>query len=494
VFHRPATAPGPLIRGLASYSGVVRWQFDNSFVRELPWLGVRIDPVPVRAPELLALNEPLARELGLDPDWLGSDEGVAVLAGNVIADGSEPIAQAYAGHQFGQLSPLLGDGRAHLLGEIVDVAGRRRDVALKGSGPTPFSRAGDGRAAVGPVLREFLVSEAMAALGVPTTRSLAAVATGEPVRRERSRAGAVLTRVAASHVRVGTVQLVASRGGRQQLAELVEYVRARHYPDLPADDPIALLEAVAERQAALIAYWMAVGFVHGVMNTDNMTLSGETIDYGPCAFLDGYDPHAVFSSIDSFGRYRFDAQPRIGAWNLARLAEALLPLANTDDDVTRATEVIDEFEDRCEGLRLHRLCTKLGLNGTGYQDAALVADLLQLMEAGGLDFTGTFRSLSGLLRGVPAPLAQSTWAERWRDRLGPIDPETAARRLDAVNPVHIPRNHLVENALAHAELGDMTAFHELLSAVQAPFQPRATYLAEPAPNGFTADYVTYCGT
>lgn len=486
----------------------MRWPFDNTFVRDLGWLGVRVDPVPVRAPELLALNEDLAVELGLDPAGLRSPDGVAVLAGNALAEGSEPIAQAYAGHQFGQLTPVLGDGRAHLLGEVVDTHGRRRDVALKGSGRTPFSRAGDGRAVTGPVLREYLVAEFMHAAGVPTTRALAAVATGERVLRERPLPGAVLTRVAASHLRVGTLVLLATRGSREQLADAVEHVRARHYPDLPPHDPMALLSAVVERQARLVAQWMSLGFIHGVMNTDNMTLSGETIDYGPCAFLDAYDPETFFSSVDAMGRYRYSAQPSMAMWGLTRLAECLLPLADGEPDalMTQAQERVEAFAGIYEQEWLDAFRRKLGLIRVGTEDRELVEDLLMVAKEEALDFTGLFRDLARVLRREPTPTLDriedvprwEAWQERWLTRLeGEGKPVgSSAEIMDETNPIHIPRNHLVEEAIAAAHAGDLAPFGQLLEVTGSPFvelQGRERY-AEPADSGFTRGYVTYCGT
>lgn len=485
--------------------------WDNTFVRELGWLGVRIDPAPVATPSLLAVDDELARELGLDPDQLRTPEGLAVLAGNAVAPGSEPIAQGYAGHQFGQLSPLLGDGRAHLLGEVVDTHGRRRDIALKGSGRTPFSRGGDGRAVVGPVIREYLVSAFMHAAGVPTTRSLAAVATGEQVLRERPLPGGVLTRVAASHLRVGTLVLLATQGSREQLAEATEYTRARHYPDVPADDPMALLVAIVGRQARLVARWMSLGFIHGVMNSDNMTLSGETIDYGPCAFLDEYDPQRWFSSIDHAGRYRYSAQPAMAMWDLARLAECLVPLVEGPPDaaVEQAQEVVESFRETYEAERLEIFAGKLGLPTEGV-DADLVEELLEITAAEPLDLTGLFRDLARLLRGERATAGGATviegvedrgrwdvWVERWLalvdeggDRVG------TARRMDEVNPIYIPRNHLVEEAIAAAHAGNLEPFRALDAVLRDPFveRPGLERYAEPADPGFTQGYMTFCGT
>ncbi|WP_338749026.1 protein adenylyltransferase SelO [Janibacter alittae] len=486
----------------------MRWPFDNTYVRDLGWLGARVDPVPVRSPELLALNEDLAVELGLDSGGLRSPEGVAVLAGNALAEGSEPIAQAYAGHQFGQLTPVLGDGRAHLLGEVVDTRGRRRDLALKGSGRTPFSRAGDGRAVTGPVLREYLVAEFMHAVGVPTTRALAAVATGERVQRERPLPGAVLTRVASSHLRIGTLVLLATRGSREQLADTVEYVRARHYPDLAQHDPMALLSAVVERQARLVARWMSLGFIHGVMNTDNMTLSGETIDYGPCAFLDAYDPATFFSSVDAMGRYRYSAQPAMAMWGLARLAECLLPLAEGEPDalMTEAQERVQAFAGIHEEAWLDAFRPKLGLVRVGTEDRELVEDVLMIAKEETLDFTNLFRDLARVLRQEPTPTLDriedvprwQQWRKRWLDRLESEGEPVGSRHalMDGTNPIHIPRNHLVEEALAAAHAGDLAPFAQLLEVTGSPFveqEGRERY-AEPADSDFTHGYVTYCGT
>ena len=517
-------------------TGGMDWGFDNTFALELDWLGVRIDPVPVAAPGLLLVNEALAVELGLDSEWLRSPEGVAVLAGNAIAPGSMPFAQAYAGHQFGQFSPLLGDGRANLLGEVIDREGRRRDIALKGSGRTPFSRGGDGRAAVGPVLREYILGEAMHALGVPTTRALAAVTTGESVWREAGPLpGAVLTRVAASHLRVGMAELVRMRASDVQQVAFADYVRRRHHPEVVEGDWLGLLSAVVSAQARLIAQWMSLGFIHGVMNTDNMTLSGETIDYGPAAFLEAHDPAAVFSSIDTMGRYRFGAQPSIAQWDLARYAETLLPslapCPGADAElIEAATERIRLFDKAFRAEYLARMAAKLGLDHVVGLDAevalGLVDELLELMGRERLDHTRTFRMLSKVLRESVASgggwrdarsRADGTradalgelvvdrgvweaWRDRWLAALSGIPsatrPEEVATSMDAVNPAYIPRNHLVEEALAAAQLGDLAPTHALLDAVSQPFteRPGLERYAAPAPASFTDSYVTYCGT
>ena len=487
------------------------WGFDNTFARKLDWLGAAVDPVPVSAPSLLTVNDSLALELGLDPQWLASTDGVAHLAGNAVPEGAQPRAQAYAGHQFGQFSPLLGDGRAHLLGEVVDAHGARRDLGLKGSGRTPFSRGGDGRAALGPVLRELIVSEAMHALGIPTTRVLAAVATGEQIlRADGPTPGAVLTRVASSHLRVGTAELVRMRASDAQQLAFADYVRRRHHPQVAEGDHLGLIDAVVEAQASLIARWMSVGFIHGVMNTDNMTLSGETIDYGPCAFLEAHDPNAVFSSIDTMGRYRFGAQPSIAQWNLARYAETLLPLLAPDpstesDLIEAATERIRAFETRFRGhwLRLHR--GKLGLPDalSDTATAALTDDLLAIMIAERLDHTRTFRLLATVLRGADRAVADLVddsvrwldWQSRWLADIS-ADPQSTADAMDRVNPAYLARNHLVEEALAAAATGDLAPTEALLDVLRDPFtvRPGLDRYAAPAPASFTAAYVTFCGT
>ncbi len=483
----------------------MRWPLENTYKQALPGLASPWAPVPVAEPRLLALNESLAEELGLDPAELAAPEGVAVLAGNAVPDGAEPVAQAYAGHQFGYFSGLLGDGRALLLGEVIDRHGRRRDVALKGSGRTPYSRGGDGRAVLGPVLREYLLGEAMHALGIPTTRALAAVATGEAVRREQPEPGAVLTRVAASHLRVGTFELARTAGDVELLQGLFDYARARHYPDL-GDDPLEFLAAVADRQASLIAQWLGAGFIHGVMNTDNMTISGETIDYGPCAFLEAYDEYAVFSSIDHQGRYRYGAQPAIAAWNLARLAESLLPLVPGEPQaaIEDATAQLAAFAHAVEGARLRVFAGKLGLAEVQPGDDALIGDLLGLLAKEHADFTLTFRRLAAVLRGDADAMrarvldlaAYDAWQARWLDRLAGMDAAAVSKEMDRVNPLYLPRNHLVEEALTEATAGDLGPFEELLAAVRAPYdeRPGLERLAEPAPAGFTDSYRTYCGT
>jgi len=497
-------------------SAPTAFRFDNSYARELEGLFVPWRPAAAPAPRLLFVNHALADELGLDAAALGE---AALFAGNALPEGAEPIAQAYAGHQFGGFSPQLGDGRALLLGEVIDRQGRRRDIAFKGSGRTPFSRGGDGRAAVGPMLREVLIGEAMHALGIPTTRALAVAATGEPVMREQVLPGAVLTRVAASHLRVGTFEFVAARGDHPRLRRLAEYTIARHDPSLAGapDRFIGLLRAVAARQAALIAQWMNVGFIHGVMNTDNMTLSGETIDYGPCAFMEAYDAGAVFSSIDQHSRYAFGNQPRIARWNLARLAESLMPLLDEDPDraLTLATEVIDAFPAQFAARLLEGRRAKLGLRradaADDAADAALAEDWLALLQAGQVDFTLAWRRLADAAAGDEAPLrglfadpaAVQGWLVRWRARCAGEDGGAASAGADRaaamrrVNPWIIPRNHRVEEALeAASERDDLGPFERLLDALRRPYdeQPATARYAEPAPAAVTACYRTFCGT
>ena len=469
-----------------------------------PW-----QAAPAPAPELLVLNDALAAELGVDADALRTPEGVAVLVGNTTPDGATPVAQAYAGHQFGGSSPRLGDGRALLLGEVRDVRGVRRDLHLKGSGPTPFARGGDGRAAVGPMLREYVMGEAMHALGIPTTRALAVVATGEQIARDTMLPGAVLTRVAGSHLRVGTFQYAAQLGDPTLLARLADHAIARHHPDAAgAEHPyLAFYEAVVDAQASLIARWMLVGFIHGVMNTDNMTISGETIDYGPCAFMDAYDPATVFSSIDLGGRYAYGNQPKIAQWNLARLAEAMLPLFGADADgaVATVTPVLQSYTERFQHHWSEGMRAKLGL-APGTADAGpLITDLLGLLQDQGVDHTGCFRALAASLRGDPEPVralfaepaAADAWIARWRAALAADGrlPDAVAAAMDRVNPVYIPRNHLVEEALAAATDGDLEPFRRLLAVLARPYdeRPGLEVYAAPAPVS-SVPYRTFCGT
>ena len=488
------------------------FRFDNSYARELDGFYVAWQPAKAPAPKLLHLNRALADELGLAQDARHPEAAAALFAGNLVPEGASPIAQAYAGHQFGGFSPQLGDGRALLLGEVVDRDGRRRDVAFKGSGRTPFSRGGDGKAGIGPMLREVLVGEGMHALGIPTTRALAVVATGEPVFRDTGmQPGAVLTRVASSHLRVGTFQFFAARNDVAKVRQLADYAIARHDPALAgAPEPyLGLLHAVAHRQAALVAQWMNVGFIHGVMNTDNMTISGETIDYGPCAFMEAYDPGAVFSSIDQQGRYAYANQPPIARWNLARLAECLLPLIDEDADrsVARAMEVIDGFPEWFDAALLRGQRAKLGLRTERPEDAGLAKDWLALLEAQQLDFTLAWRRLADVAEGRDAPLrdelvdraAGDAWLARWKARCEAEGGDAAdrARAMRAVNPLVIPRNHRVEEALeAAADRDDMGPFEALLAALRRPFDAvaGAERYAEPAPREVTASYRTFCGT
>lgn len=477
--------------------------FGNSFARELPELGASWRAAECSDPQLLLLNEQLSAELGLDADFLRSADGVRLLVGEVVPEGSTPVAQAYAGHQFGGYSPRLGDGRALLLGEVTHADGRLRDIHLKGSGRTPFARGGDGLAALGPMLREYIVSEAMHALGIPTTRSLAVVGTGNSVRRETLLPGAVLVRVADSHLRVGTFQYANATGQSDLLRRAADYAINRHYPDAAqaANPYLALLDSVIAAQASLVAQWMLVGFVHGVMNTDNMTISGETIDYGPCAFMEGFDPSAVYSSIDDAGRYAYANQPVAAHWNLARFAEALLPLLDEDQDqaIRLAEESLTRFPGLYSAAWTAGMRAKLGL--TGHSDAAVSADLpgelLALLDESRADFTSFFRALNAAARGdaaparafFPDPAAFDAWANRWLA----LSPDADA--MDRVNPAYIPRNHLVEEALAAAGRGDLGPVGGLLKAVTAPFDEREGFerYAEPAPLDF-GTYRTFCGT
>ena len=466
--------------------------FDNSYARLPDSFYARLTPARVAAPELIAFNAPLAEELGIS----GTDDPLlaAIFAGNTLPEGADALAQIYAGHQFGGFSPQLGDGRALLLGEVVDRSGTRRDIQLKGSGPTPFSRRGDGRAALGPVLREYVLSEAMHALGVPTTRALAAVRTGEDVYRETILPGAVFTRVASSHIRVGTFQLFASRQQYPELQQLFEYTRDRHYPETKT--PGELLAAVCQRQAALVAQWMSLGFIHGVMNTDNCTLSGETIDYGPCAFMDQYHPDTVYSSIDQHGRYAYQAQADIIVWNMAQLATAMVPLVQDQDAaVSEFTEIINAMPNLIRGEWLNRFGAKLGLAAPQPEDARLIADLLHMMQAGGSDFTNTFRALAtGSGRDeVTDRETYGAWHARWQER---IASETAAEaRMRAVNPAFIPRNHRVEQMIPAAMEGDESLFHHLGAVLSRPYddQPEAEELRRP-PLPSEVVQATFCGT
>ncbi|WP_150307106.1 protein adenylyltransferase SelO [Planctomonas psychrotolerans] len=475
----------------------------DRFARELPELALPWQAEAAPEPRLLVLNAPLAAELGLDPASLRSDDGLGFLTGTRVPTDANPVAQAYAGHQFGGYSPRLGDGRALLLGEVTGADGRLRDIHLKGSGRTPFARGGDGLAAVGPMLREYIVSEAMHALGIPTTRSLAVVATGRPVRRETMLPGAVLTRVADSHLRVGSVEYARATGDSGLLRRLADHAIARHYPDAAADvQPyLALFQRVVAAQAALVAQWMLVGFVHGVMNTDNMTISGETIDYGPCAFLDAFDPATVYSSIDEGGRYAYGNQPMIAEWNLARLAEAMLPLLSDDEEraVSLATDALGTFRMRYTAAWSAGMNAKLGLCAPVDEQVAspLITELLALLRRNSVDHTSFFRHLGLSVRGVDEPVrslfldapAFDGWLERWR-ALAPN-----ADAMDRVNPIYIPRNHLVEEALTAGTHGDLGPLERLLDAVTRPCdeRPGLERYALPAPGDFGA-YRTFCGT
>jgi uncharacterized protein YdiU (UPF0061 family) len=488
----------------------VRFAFENTYARLPEHFYARVNPTRTAAPRLIKVNAELARTLGLDPEALASTEGVEILAGNRVAEGSEPLALAYAGHQFGNFVPQLGDGRANLLGEV-----RGYDLQLKGSGRTPFSRRGDGRAALGPVLREYIVSEAMAALGVPTTRALAAVTTGEAVYRETILPGAVLTRVAASHLRVGTFQYFAAQGDTEATQTLADYAIARHYPEAAqAQQPYhALLRAVITRQAHLIAQWMLLGFVHGVMNTDNTSISGETIDYGPCAFMEAYDPNTVFSSIDSQGRYAYGNQPLAAQWNVSRLAEALLPVleqeAETEEAALASAEAaLGTFGRQFEAARIAGMRRKLGLSTEQKGDTRLIQDLLDRMSANRADFTLTFRRLCDAAanpeadRSVRAlftnPGAYDAWAAGWRQRLAeePIPAEERAAKMRTVNPAFIPRNHMVEAALdAAVARQDFQPFERLLEVVSHPFEDRPDlelYATPARPEEAVRE--TFCGT
>jgi serine/tyrosine/threonine adenylyltransferase len=485
------------------------FEFDNSFVRDLEGLYEPWRAAPAPAPRLLVLNKDLATELGVDADALRAPEGVAVLVGNATSDGASPVAQAYSGHQFGRFSPRLGDGRALLLGEVLDVLGRRRDLHLKGSGPTPFARSGDGKAAVGPMLREYVIGEAMHSLGIRTTRALAVVATGEQIARDTMLPGAVLTRVAASHLRVGTFEYAAAHGDPTLVRRLSDHAIVRHYPyAVEAKKPyLSFFEGVVDAQASLVARWMLVGFIHGVMNTDNMTISGETIDFGPCAFMDAFDPATVFSSIDHSGRYAYGNQPQIAQWNLARLAETLLPLFDVDTDaaIAAAADVLQSFTARYHGYWADGMRAKLGLGNAQRGDGELIDDLLALLHAQKVDFTLFFRALPSSVLGEAAPArslfvegsAFDAWAVRWREMLScqTRDPQTIAAAMDRVNPVYIPRNHQVEEALAAATDDDLGPLRRLVGVLAEPFNERFGLepYAAPAPQSF-GPYRTFCGT
>lgn len=486
----------------------MNFAFDNSFHDAMPGFYAPAKPSMPSAPDLLIFNHGLAERLGILAG-VGDEALASILSGKTLPDGAQPIAFAYAGHQFGHFSPQLGDGRALLLGEIIAPDSARFDVQLKGSGPTAFSRNGDGKSAVGPVLREFLVSEAMAAMGVPTTRSLAAVATGDRVQRERAHPGAVLTRVASSHIRVGTFQFFAAHFGVEHVVQLSDYSIQRHFPEL-ADTPnrhLALLDSVIGLQCELVAHWLGIGFIHGVMNTDNVAISGETIDYGPCAFMDRFAVETVFSSIDANGRYAYGRQPQMMHWNMARFAEALLPAIHAVDpaDVDRAKAMVDEIGERFRAAWFVRMRAKLGLVQADDADVALIDALFTELEQHAVDFTSFFRALAQLLRGdgamlealLPSADAMAPWIADWwaqleREAIAPLE---RADAMDAVNPVYIPRNHHVEAALAAAETGDLALWRELLEVVRNPYiaRPEWACYAQPAPLD-SNPYKTFCGT
>jgi serine/tyrosine/threonine adenylyltransferase len=511
----PDTSRIVLPAALDSDSGSVRFGFENTYARLPEHFYSRVNPTPVAAPRLIKVNVELARSLGLDPAALASEQGVEILAGNRVAEGSEPLALAYAGHQFGYFVPELGDGRANLLGEVMGRDGMHYDIQLKGSGPTPFSRRGDGRAALGPVLREYIVSEAMAALGVPTTRALAAVTTGEQIRREAFFPGAVLTRVAASHLRVGTFQYFAARGDTEAVRILADYAIARHYPAASeAKQPYrALLDGVVSSHAHLVAQWMLLGFIHGVMNTDNSSISGETLDYGPCAFMEAYDPQMVFSSIDHQGRYAYGNQPRIDLWNLTRLAEALLPVLEQETGskeaaFASANEALTAFAPQFEAAQTADLRRKLGLQTDRDGDVELAQDLLRRMAANRADFTLTFRRLCDAAASVDGddgvrmlfsdPSAYDAWAAGWRRRIEeePDSAETRVAVMRRANPAYIPRNHIVE-AVIEAAVGqeNFQPFEELLEVVSHPYEERPgweRYATPASPDERVLQ--TFCGT
>ena len=490
----------------------VHFPFQNTYARLPDRFYARVSPTPVRAPRLISLNTELALNLGLDPDCLAGPEGLEVLAGRGVPKAAEPIAMAYAGHQFGHFVPQLGDGRAILLGEVVDRQGVRHDVQLKGSGRTPFSRSGDGRAALGPVLREYVVSEAMAALGIPTTRSLAAVMTGETVARETLLPGAVLTRVATSHIRIGTFQFFAARDDLEGLRLLADHVISRLYPEAAhADRPYrSLLELVTVRQAELIARWLLVGFIHGVMNTDNMSIAGETIDYGPCAFMDEYHPAKVFSSIDQQGRYAFANQPQIATWNLARFAETLLPLLDEEQQkaIEQAEDVLERFSARFEARYSAGMRQKLGFSTEAHGDLELAGEFLSLLATNQVDFTLAFRRLSDAADRPDAEASLrslfvdeqpfETWVRRWRSRLAqePDHRDAPGVRMRAVNPAFIPRNHRIEAMIeAAVDREDFAPFDQLLLVLAKPFENQACfsrYMEPPQPNERVCQ--TFCGT
>ena len=461
----------------------------------------KLSPTPVSQPEIVIFNEKLADEIGLDLSGMSGEERTKLLSGNLVPDGSEPFAQAYAGHQFGNFT-MLGDGRAIVLGEHLTPTGQRLDLQFKGSGRTPYSRGGDGRAALGPMLREYVISEAMHALGVPTTRSLAVVATGETVYRENELPGAILTRIASSHIRVGTFEYASLHEDKAITQALLDYLIDRHFPEIKEKEnqALALLEAVIEQQAELITHWMRVGFIHGVMNTDNMALSGETIDYGPCAFMDVFAPDTVFSSIDRKGRYAYANQPYIAQWNLARLAESLLPLmhAEREDAIGMAEDSLNAFEQVYKTKWLSMMGTKLGLAESKKEDESLITGLLDWMHENGSDYTNTFRDLSQ--EELPdtdlyATESFQTWQTRWQARLEEEELDSSLALRKSINPVVIPRNHKVEETLQAGEEGNHKPFHDLLKALENPYEDGdhlKPYQSPPKPEEKVLQ--TFCGT
>jgi uncharacterized protein YdiU (UPF0061 family) len=487
----------------------MKLRFDNTYAALPERFYSRLNPEPVSTPHTVRVNDALAEQLGFDPEWLASQKGAEFAVGNHIVDGADPIATVYGGHQFGNWAGRLGDGRALLLGEVIDQDGQRFDVQLKGSGRTPYSRRGDGRSPLGPVLREYIVSEAMAALGIPTTRALVAATTGEQVRREAMLPGGVLVRVAKSHIRIGTFQYFASQDDPEAIELLAEHVIERHYPDLEDASLVDLLRAVAERQAKLVAQWQLVGFIHGVMNTDNMLLSGQTIDYGPCAFMNEYDPETVYSSIDRHGRYAYGNQPRIAQWNLSRLAQARLNPTDADDQAWEAAqEIVDAFPDMFREAYGKGMARKLGLQQWREEDWPLGEDLLELMYETGSDYTLTFVRLSELVGSGSEdkrlselgtlPEAFDPWVERWRSRLDDESSSPTERRemMRSKNPICIPRNHLVDAAITAAvESDDFSRFHELVDVLACPYEYDASqgeFCRPPTPDQRVD--ATFCGT
>ena len=484
--------------------------FDNSYSRLPGQFYTRQNPVPVSAPSLIRINHALAEKLDIDPIWLESEEGISTVTGNKIPIGGDPIATVYAGHQFGGWSPQLGDGRAILLGEVLNKQNQRYDFQLKGSGPTPYSRGGDGRAAIGPILREYIVSEAMAAFHIPTTRILAAAATGDHVYRQNILPGAILVRIAKSHIRIGTFEFFSSRNDQESLRLLADHVIQRHYPEAAKqENPVlAMLDAVIENQAHLIASWQQIGFIHGVMNTDNILLSGETVDYGPCAFMDEYHPETVFSSIDRNGRYAYDNQPTIGRWNLIQLAQVLIPLLDKDTEKARelAQKSINKYMSLLMKSYQNGMTLKLGICNTMPDDIKLIKDLLDIMAGDKMDYTLTFRYLSDLAgddarNGVGDLVTLSEkfrfWLECWKKRLL-LDAQTSIQRqarMYAKNPVFIPRNHLIEEAIQAAEDGNLNPFHQLVDVLTHPFEYKVElkkYALAPRPEQVVKE--TFCGT